>query len=78
MTRPWIAAVLNFVLWGSGYLYVGKKKGFGLGWLLAYMLAHLPIYYLGWEFYFTQLAGMFMMLAHIMISILLAYDVYAK
>ena len=24
--KPWLAALLNFVLWGLGYLYVGKKR----------------------------------------------------
>lgn len=72
----WIASFLNFVLWGSGYLYIGKKKGFGLGWLLAFIPAHLSVYYFGWEFFYTQTAGMLTLLSHIIISILLAYDVY--
>ena len=28
--HPWVAAVLNFFLPGSGYLYVGKRKFFGV------------------------------------------------
>lgn len=29
--NPWIAALLNFLFYGAGYLYVGKKKTFGIG-----------------------------------------------
>lgn len=71
-----VAALLNFVLWGSGYLYRGERKNLGLGWLVAYIFAHLPIYYLGLNFYYTQAAGILMLLAHTTISLLLAYDVY--
>jgi hypothetical protein len=35
--NPWIAAVLNFMLYGLGYVYVGKRKVFG--WIL--LLGHL-------------------------------------
>ena len=28
--KPWLAALLNFVIWGLGYLYVGKRKNFGI------------------------------------------------
>jgi hypothetical protein len=28
--RPWLAALLNFFIWGLGYLYVNKKKGLGI------------------------------------------------
>jgi hypothetical protein len=27
--KPWLAAVLNIILSGTGYLYVGKRKVFG-------------------------------------------------
>ncbi len=27
--NPWVAAVLNFLLPGAGYLYVGKREIFG-------------------------------------------------
>lgn len=28
--KPWLAALLNFFIWGLGYLYLGKRKNFGV------------------------------------------------
>jgi ABC-type proline/glycine betaine transport system permease subunit len=28
--RPWLAALLNFFVWGLGYWYVGKKRFLGI------------------------------------------------
>jgi len=33
--NPWISAVLNFIIWGVGYIYNGKRVGFGVLLLLA-------------------------------------------
>ncbi len=33
--NPWIAAVLNFILWGLGYLYIRNKIVFGALFLIA-------------------------------------------
>ena len=35
LKKPWVAAVLNFILYGLGYVYVGKRVGFGIGLLLS-------------------------------------------
>lgn len=75
MAKNGIAAFLNFIVWGLGYIYKGKS-GFGLVWIIAYIFAHLPIYFLGWEYAFTEMAGILTFTSHIIISILLAYDVY--
>lgn len=36
--NPWIAAILNFIIFGTGYIYNGKRKGYGialaLGWVV--------------------------------------------
>jgi hypothetical protein len=31
MKRPWLAALLNFFFMGAGTLYVGRRKGLGIG-----------------------------------------------
>jgi hypothetical protein len=36
--NPWIAAILNFLLYGAGYVYIGKNKGFGLALILAWIV----------------------------------------
>jgi hypothetical protein len=35
MKKPWLAALLNFFLWGLGTIYVGKRKAVGGLMLLA-------------------------------------------
>jgi hypothetical protein len=36
--NPWIAAILNFFLYGAGYVYNGKSKGLGLALILAWLV----------------------------------------
>ena len=36
--NPWIAALLNFLFYGAGYLYIGKKKVFGVGLILVVVI----------------------------------------
>jgi len=38
MKNPWIAASLNFVFYGGGYIYAGKKKALGYGLLLVFVI----------------------------------------
>lgn len=75
--NAWIAAFLNFVLWGIGYIYLGKKKGFGAGLLLAEILEHMPILFLGIA-WFTVLPGVLYPIGHTLISITLAADAYSE
>lgn len=38
--NPWVAAILNFIIWGLGYQYVGSKRaGLRLGLIVAEILA---------------------------------------
>ena len=38
MKKPWVAATLNAILPGLGYLYVGKRKNFGVMLIVAAIL----------------------------------------
>lgn len=38
MKKPWLAAILNFLLPGLGYVYVGKRSAFGIGLVLTSVL----------------------------------------
>ena len=38
MKNPWIAAVLNLLFFGGGYIYNGKRKGLGIALILAWIL----------------------------------------
>ena len=42
--KPWLAALLNIILSGTGYLYVGKRKLFGFLLLLGEFLAVVWIF----------------------------------
>jgi hypothetical protein len=74
--NPLLAGLFNFLTWGGGYLYVGKKKTFGYGLILVAILEHSPLMILGLGIittypYFLYLAG------HLVLSTLLAYDSYS-
>ena len=36
---PWIAALLNFLFYGAGYIYAGKKKSLGYGLILVFIIS---------------------------------------
>ena len=47
MKNPWIAAILNLLFFGGGYIYNGKRIGTGIGLIAAWVLmraGEIPIY----------------------------------
>ena len=38
MKKPFIAAILNFFLFGGGYIYNGRRKGLGVALIVAWVL----------------------------------------
>ena len=47
MKKPWIAALLNLLFFGGGYIYNGKRIGMGCGLVAAWVLiraGEIPIY----------------------------------
>jgi len=77
MASKGVAAVLNLLFWGAGYLYLGKRKILGGGLLIGFMLMHMPILYLGMD-WFMKSPGLYAFIAHLVISFTLAYDVLVK
>ncbi|MEW5996364.1 MAG: hypothetical protein AB1657_02090 [Candidatus Micrarchaeota archaeon] len=71
--RDFIAGLLNFFVWGLGYLYTGKYL-LGAMWITAFILTHLPAFYLGLEFYLSSVAGTSMFMGHLAISVILLYQ----
>jgi len=66
--NPWLSAILNFILPGLGYVYVGKRVGFGIGlvvWgaILLYSIATIELHPVVWLDAFVM-------------DILFAYDGY--
>jgi len=38
LKNPWVAAILNFIFYGAGYLYLGKRTNFGVLLLIAWII----------------------------------------
>jgi hypothetical protein len=73
--NPLLAGLINFFVWGAGYLYLWKKHSFGYGLLLVALLEHSPLMILGIGIiveypYYLYLVG------HLVLSTILAYDAY--
>lgn len=72
-----LAAVLNFVVWGLGYLYAGDRRVLAGLLLAGYVLIH---YYWVVEFglrpALTDLPTLIVFAGHLLVSAGLAYDVY--
>lgn len=81
--NPWIAAVLNFLVPGTGYLYAGTRIRFGILLLGAMILAAFgpnPQYAdnvsVDTQAFVTDPATLVMAIAGIMIASGFAYDAY--
>lgn len=68
LKNPWIAAILNFILYGLGYVYVGKRVVFGVGLLLSSIILY-------WGLSLGDLP-LVVVVDSIIFSFLLAYDGY--
>lgn len=74
--KPWLAAFLNIVIPGSGYLYAGKRKNFGI------LLTVSSIMSLIWspspEVVAEICGNNFAILSMIFFGVALAYDAYTE
>ena len=39
--NPWVAAILNLLFFGGGYIYNGKRTGLGIALILAWILIRI-------------------------------------
>ncbi|MHC1566399.1 MAG: hypothetical protein ACXQTD_01350 [Candidatus Syntropharchaeia archaeon] len=67
--NPWIAGILNFLFLGGGYLYIGKKTGFGIGLVLVFLLSMMGAME-------TKSINAYFLAADTLLSIVLAWDAY--
>ncbi len=73
--HPGIAAVLNFVIWGTGYIYNGNRLLKGVGLIIFELFELMFVVFSG----FTQLVhfpGIIFLLSHLILALILAYDAY--
>jgi hypothetical protein len=75
--NPWIPTILNFFIWGSGYIYNRKRKIFGTGLILVAVLEHSPLLILGLNFVLSHPYYLYL-LGHLLILTLFAYDAYIE
>ncbi len=74
MASKGVAAVLNLLFWGAGYIYLGKKKTLGAGLIIGFLLMHLPLLYTGLEWFLT-VPGIYVLIGQLVLSFTTAYDV---
>ncbi|MEW6035140.1 MAG: hypothetical protein AB1529_00875 [Candidatus Micrarchaeota archaeon] len=72
INEDFISGLLNFFVWGLGYIYHGKYF-LGALWLIAFVLSHMPMFYLGLEFYQKTVEGTALFMGHLTISTILLY-----
>ena len=75
MKNPWLAAILNLVFFGGGYIYNGKRVGLGCGLVLAWVLmraGEIPIFLTHLVFY----KWLIMFCGIVVLQLSLATDAY--
>ena len=77
---PWMAAFLNFVFWGAGYVYIRHRMILGIGLVFVYVMNFLILLSLPESMLLRSSELFFVWLSFIWIamSILFALDVYKE
>lgn len=77
---PWIAAFLNFVIWGSGYIYLKHRIFLGTGLLLVMLFNFAILISIPNEIILSSSELFFIWLSFIWValSVLFAVDVYRE
>jgi hypothetical protein len=73
--RPWLAAVLNFFIWGLGYWYVGRKRFLGVI-LFIIELFVLGGFSFGLNALQTMIEGLSYSFLSLIIALYLSFDAY--
>jgi hypothetical protein len=75
--NPLIAALLNFFVWGFGYFYA-REYDKGIAWFAALIPFMLSCYFMGMDWIWFTVPGKLHILARIVISMILAVEVYHR
>jgi hypothetical protein len=75
--RPWLAALLNLLIWGSGYFYAKRKRVLGI-FLFIIQLFIIGGYFVSEGNITTAFEGVSYSFLTLIISITLAVDAYSQ
>jgi hypothetical protein len=77
---PWLAAFLNFVVWGSGYVYIRHRMVLGAGLVVVSVLNFLILVSLPEAILLSgsELFSLWLSFIWIALSVLFAVDVYRE
>jgi hypothetical protein len=76
--NPWVAAFLNIITWGAGYLYIGHRRVLGAGLLIVFLLNVMVLISIPYVVLLTYSEMFFIwgMFVWSMLSALFAIDVF--
>jgi hypothetical protein len=76
--NPWIAAFLNIITWGAGYLYIGHRRFLGAGLVIVFILNIMVLISIPYVVLLTYSEMLFTwgMFVWAMLSALFAIDVF--
>jgi len=77
---PWFAAFLNFIIWGSGYVYIGHRLILGIGLVIVSVLNFLILLSIPEAILLqgSELFSLWLSFIWIALSFLFAVDVYRE
>lgn len=78
--KPWVAAVLNFLIWGTGYIYNRKRAGFGTLISIGFILSIASLLFMP-ELVLSDsgiLYDAINVLAYLLMSVAFAMDAYKE
>ncbi|NIO21333.1 MAG: hypothetical protein GTN76_11505 [Candidatus Aenigmarchaeota archaeon] len=77
---PWLAAFLNFIIWGSGYVYIGHRMILGAGLVIVSIFNFLILISLPEIILLrgSELFSLWLSFIWIALSVLFAIDVYRE
>lgn len=75
MKRPWLAALLNVVLSGLGYIYVGKRKTFGILLMISELISLIALS-LNYEAAVEFASNPWILVSGVFMIVALAIDAY--
>jgi len=77
---PWIAAFLNFVVWGLGYIYIRHRMVLGAGLLLVAVVNFITLVFMPSEILLpsSELFYVWLSFIWVALSLLFALDVFRE